>query len=127
MKITLGWYDDIIRDDGDANWDDAIEEEDEHMVAILCGDEKTEGYVAPDLIREEEKAVQGAIIHHKGKALRHVLLHTIQHMWFDNKYSFKMKLLATDANPMAHLKYFTKEEIIVWKFLIISWVDWEGP
>ena len=77
MKITLGWYDDIIRDNSDANWDDAMEEEDECIVVILCGDEKTEGYVAPDLTREEEEVVQGVIIHHKEKALRHVLLHTI--------------------------------------------------
>ena len=57
MKITLGWYDDIIKNDGNANWDDAMEEEDERIVVILCGDEKTEGYVAPDLTREEEDAV----------------------------------------------------------------------
>src|SRR5437667_500698 len=104
-----------------------MEEEDKHMVAILCGDEKTKGYVAPDLTREEEDAVQGAIIRHKAKALRSVLLYTIQHVWFDNKHSFKMKLLATDADPMAYPKYFTKEEIVVWKFLVISRADWEGP
>ena len=100
-----------------------MKEEDECMVAILCGDEKTEGYVAPDLTREEEEAVQRVIIRHKGKALRRVLLHTIQRMWFDNKHSFKMKLLATDTDPMAHPKYFTKEEIVVWKFLTVSQAD----
>ena len=109
------------------NWNDAMEEEDECMVAILYGNEKTKDYVAPDLTQKEEKAVQEVIIYHKRKALRCVLLHTVQYIWFNNKYSFKMKLLAADADIMAYPKYFTKEEIIVWKFLAIFWVDWEGP
>ena len=77
MKITLGWYDDIIKDDSNANWDDAMEEEDECIVAIFCGDKKTKNYVAPNLTQEEKDAVQRAIIHHKAKALRSVLLYTV--------------------------------------------------
>ena len=44
LKLRLGWYDRLLKDDGDLDFEDVIEHEDDEFDLILCHKEQLEGY-----------------------------------------------------------------------------------
>ena len=57
LKLHLGWYDRLLEDDGDPDFEDVIEHEDDEFDLILHQKEQLKGYLPVELLVSVESCL----------------------------------------------------------------------
>ena len=91
LKLRLGWYDRLLEDDGDPDFEDVIEHEDDEFDLILCHEEQLEGYLPVELPVSVESCLLEIQRAHAIRTNHLALFHTIQLLFVKLAIQFTVK------------------------------------